>query len=272
MRTWKEALLRLMKRPDLCLYAVALDLIFLFTYGIVRRQYYDRIMLYVYAITANFSKSSGEIVRSYSSSASLISTVAGNPDIGPYLGRLLLLFIALGISIYILYTLLQGASWHICRKVALEDEISYYQYFKGFAKVNILWIGIFFAYSTLRFLADLGEAIGESITQTAGSGSGSALVSFSSLLIFLAVFYFTMISYAMADRRKAIRTAFRTGFANARRIVPDYGAALLGFVVIGLVLTLVGKVSPAMQIILDIIAGISFVVWAKVLLIRAAAS
>lgn len=265
---FKESFKMMAKNPLFVVSAILLDIVFFFGYGVIRRLFFDKIMKYAYAITTNISAKSGELMQSYAKSASIYATLLNNSEIGPYLKSLILLFIALGVCIYILYIILQGTSWWICSRIA-KQEISYYQYIKGFLAVNILWVSAFYLINSVSFVMDINQAVLEGMAQYGGVAGQehSTLLGIFMIIFYVAAFYFIMISYSYCTRKKAIRSTFLDGVTKAKSFIPSYIIVVFGFILISALLTLLEGFGIIYQFLFDIFVGLPFLVWARVFFI-----
>src|SRR3989344_396387 len=126
--------------------AIGIDLLFIFLYGLITSSYFDKITEYVVALGSAIAR---HAVLNPSSTAGFFDMLR-ETGTTPLFYDLLVLFALLIVSVYILYCILGGSAWWLARG-SVEEQLSYTDYIKRFAKASILWtilivIGHLFSY------------------------------------------------------------------------------------------------------------------------------
>jgi len=252
----KRAASVLKENPKKLFYIVLFDLVFLFSYGFFVQTFLNKMIEYVLAMSAYFSKESAE-VTSATLQRGLLIFVKETPEFASmFYGFLWTLLLAIA-SLYILYVLFQGLSW----RAAKADDISLSEYLKQFALVNIPWFVIFLVIQLASFL-----------TLYLGLASETLQVYFpfdayNSLIIgaMIVLAYFAIISYGLIGNQRGIiiRTLY-LGIARIFSIIPKYLLIIMMYIAIFKILDYVMLVSAPWMIGFGVIVVMPAIALTKV--------
>ncbi len=145
--------LQLLKQNSLYFVIAAfLDAAFFFFWGFFTTPVRDAIVAHAVLISNKIS----EILAGRQPQGLLFQLF--NPDVKPLTYNMIMLILLLFVIIYITYAIFQGTNWWLSRKIAGQKE-TYRQYFFGFAKINLLWIGLYALYKIIDAIIGIRNVI-----------------------------------------------------------------------------------------------------------------
>lgn len=253
--------LRLVKKGwPLIIFTVLLDLLFLFFYGAIKSFFFSRIYEYLLTGGALVIEKSAEISESAMPS---FAQVFSQPEVKTYLSSALWLGVALILSIYVVFVLLQGASWRISHIIA-GKRASFNQYARQFFFLNIFWFFIFIVYEVVSLIMDYGALLAQRFYNVEPSKG------IFSMIFILVLLHFTFISYCLIGRfnvLKIIKKSFSVGIKKLYQLIPAYLVILIVYLLLDrLVLPTVNLIHPYVFIIVGIILVLPAYTWARVYL------
>lgn len=135
VRELVDSLVALKKNPLLMLGASVLDLVFLFLYAFVGTFVGDQIAAHAVLIANQVSP-----MLAQGQTGILAKLFEG--ALRPLTFKLLLLMGLFFVLLYVLYVIIQGASWWLSSKTAGQDH-KFSKYLSRFAKLNLFWLVLF---------------------------------------------------------------------------------------------------------------------------------
>lgn len=241
-------------------FAVLTDILFLLVYGFTAGVVMNKILTYIQAIGLNAIKNSA----GKSISQLTFSGILSSPETSRYFMKIIFLYLILILIIYLVYSIFSGISWKLSNRIAIEDKISYYNYVKKFAKLNLFWIIFIIVYHPVSLFSSLIRVL------SSKTGSNTFPIIFSSLvLLFLVLIaYFMFISYALisSKAKKIISQSFKLGIKKIKCIFPMYLIISLVFLIIELILRFLSE-NFIFMLIAGIVLAIPAFTWARVYII-----
>lgn len=195
---------------------IIVELIFLSLFGAL--QYY---FFYPSAEAANRT---GEIIAqemqklSESEVYQLEGILSNNPEFMQAYNDLLKALSYFIISVLIIWIIFKGLSWHLAHKSVLK-KITLKQTWGKFALLSAFWFAIIMAITIIYGLLEGSAALIPMESSTATTGI--------MILIFLMIFYFMQISFALIPAQQTFKKTFAYGWKHAKTIVPTYLVNLL---------------------------------------------
>lgn len=241
--------------------AVVLDVLFLFTYGLITAPLFSKILDYGTASLSFIAENAGEITREYSKNPSFIQLLSSNPQLKALGVNLLLLFVVLAFVVFIIYCLFQSFSWRLSSVIAGRKP-TMYDYTMRFIKVTIPFFLLFMVIHILSFLHSLARISSERQDLPVTSKFLIWILILSFIMI-----YFSSIAYSLIAKKEkgALRKAFVIGTKQAHRMLPYFAVIIIVFLFLNLILT---KLQPyySVFIILGIVLVFPAITWARVLI------
>ncbi len=195
---------------------IIIELIFLSLFGTL--QYY---LFYPSGEAANRA---GEIIAQEmqklqeSEVYQLESILANNPEFMQAYNDLLKALSYFVFGVLILWIIFKGLSWHLAHKSVLR-KIKLQQTWWKFALLSAFWFAIIMAILLIYGLLEGSAALipMESATAT----------TWIMTLIFLLIFYFAQISFALIPAQQTFKNTFVYGWKHAKTIIPGFLVNLL---------------------------------------------
>ncbi|MBD3309591.1 hypothetical protein GF351_00040 [Candidatus Woesearchaeota archaeon] len=241
-------------------FAVLVDMLFLWVYGLTSSFFTDT-MMYKLTVIAEILMQDPHTPDLYMTRPGLLNLVLSNPETSALFGQFLLWAGGLAAASYLIYCIFQSLSWKFCFRIA-GKEIGYQQYLKAFAKVNVLWFILFIIYSVMMILVSFRDRIGslDYINEPAGATSSVLTV------LFIVVLWLASLSYCLADKSKPVRKTFRMIMKNPGAVFSATIVIAAVFVVVDLLLRQAFSISQSMMVIAGIFIAAPLFVWQRVLL------
>ena len=125
------------------------------------------------------------------------------PPVSAYTWQFLGMLVLVVLFVFLLFSIIQGLAWWMATNAAGKHS-SARSYVLKFAKLNLLWFGLYFLWQCLDNLFDLRDVV---IEQASGSPSFTSDIVFS--IILLAIVYAALLSYPVLSARTAVKTGTR---------------------------------------------------------------
>ena len=256
-----QALKKLKSYPRLLFASALCDALFFFIFGFITAPMYRKITEYIVIIGTAISESASSMLRGQESTIN--SIIANNPETSAYFNSLLLVYVILAVSVYIIYAFFHSVSWRISFGIA-GKKTSMYKFMKEFSLLTLFWFVIFIIYYFIDFFAELRVVALQSMNIEAPNIMGN----FATLMIIL-IFYFSMISYTLIGKGstwKKIKKSFVIGVKKAKYIVPCYAVIAVVYLILETILDKIAVNIYAM-VIIGLLTMIPAITWARVYLI-----
>lgn len=239
----------------LALYAIILELSFIFLFGIFAIPIRDGIgknLVYLGDEIASSSDIAGEATQ---------GAILGSE----YLQRIIMLAIVLAIIAYVLYSFFNGLIWNLCLRMAGKNQKTK-NYLSRFFMANLIWFPLLAAYIVIDFLISYIETVGKRIEP-----DGSFIASKIVLIVLMVILYFIFISYIHLSEMsfwKSIKKSFGTGIKNALLLVPAFASIVLLFIIADFILSIAGRINFIAIMTSGIIILMPLMVWSRVFLCK----
>ena len=124
-----------------------------------------------------------------------------SPEISPLTYKALSLMLLLFVVLYAIYVAFQGTSWWLSRTIAGRKD-SYRDYFLGFAKINLVWFGLYAIYKVVDLIVGLRYVLVQKLSPGSPNLLGGFMTFLFALLVLTAFF-----SYATLKKKALFKTA-----------------------------------------------------------------
>jgi len=159
--------------------------------------------------------------------------LANNPDFMQAYKDLLTSMIYFLLGTLAAWIIFKGPAWHLTHKSALK-KITLKQTWWKFALLSVFW---FIATVVVFLLYSLATGSTDTLLPMESSTATDVFLS----IIFLVIFYFAQISFALIPAQQTFKKTFTYGWKHAKTIIPAFLVNLLiTFVFIGLPFTWAG--------------------------------
>jgi hypothetical protein len=178
----------------------ALDIIFFVLYGFVTAPLFAKLTEHVIAI----GTIAAEQMRSVAGRArpAVIDVLFQQP-VSRYTWQFIALIVLLSIVVYVLYCIFQGIAWYLAGRIT-GSRVYWRNYLLHFARINLLWGGLYLIWQCLSTVFDLRRIAIEKLMNQIAPTSGY----FFSVLLGL-IIYFAIVSYPILSIRKAFASGLR---------------------------------------------------------------
>ena len=248
--------------PFYVLFPVLTDILFVMWYGFVRANIGGKIVEYVQAFSAVVMQNAGGVMRNYFLHG-FSGALQTDPQIRFYMNKILLLYVLLALSIYLVYCFFQGISWKLSFNLT-GKKIGFYDFMKKFFLLNIVWGLIFVVYAFTSFIADFGRMVSERQgVEIAGS------IGPISIIILVVLVYFSTISYSLIGEdniRKTLKKTFYLGLRKIMTTAQAYTAIIIVIIIINYLLKFAFQVSYGAMMLFGLLVFMPSITWARVLI------
>jgi hypothetical protein len=227
--------------------SAALDIVFLVLYGFMTAPVFGALTEHIIAIGTFLS---GQMSAAAGRARPAVIDALFQPPVSKYTWQFIGLLLVLGAVIFCLYWIFQGLAWFIAGKAAGSKE-SWRHYLLHFARINALWLGIYFAWHCLDTLFALRRLV---IEKAAGIPAPEAGIALWFVLAVAA--YFAVLSYPVLS----IKKAFSSGTRNILVFLPVFAISALQLFIGNFAMRELAKASPKFAFIIGAI--ILFVLFA----------
>ena len=243
--------------PLIIIFSALLDALFLFMYGFATQPVRDRLFLNA----AQLAEVAGQTLQAQQFQSQSLLSILFMSGKTYTLAILFWLFVLL-LVIYVIYTLLQGTSWHVAAQTAGCSR-QWKEYVSHFALLNIPWfliLGLLFFALTI---VDLRAAIAGPV-----EGSLAALIPNIALIGLMAVVaYLAVLSYADLQQHsweKSFKNSFRRGTNRFFQLFPAILVLIVAIVIVNFALTQLSRISPAAALVVGIALVLPFLFFVRV--------
>jgi len=257
-----QALKKLKAYPKILLVSALCDVLFFFIFGFITAPLYMKITEYIVIIGTTISESASLLMRGQE--ATISSIISNNPETSMYFNRLILIYVILAISIYIIYTFFHSVSWRISFSIA-GKKTSIYKFMKEFSLLTLFWFAIYIIYYFIDFFSELRMAA----LQSMNIESQNLFGSFATVIVIL-IFYFSMISYTLIGKgntREKIKKSLIIGVKKAKYLIPCYAVIAVVYLILETILDKLATVNVYLMVIVGLLTMIPAITWARVYLI-----
>lgn len=190
--------LKLLKQnPLFFIIAAFIDAAFFFFFGFITSPVNNAIIAHVVLISNKISELLAQGVQK-----GLLYQLF-TPEVSPLTYKFLLLILLLFVLIYILYVIFHGTSWWLARNMAGQKE-TYRKYFFGFAKINLLWMGLYALYKCIDALVGMRHVIVQKFAPGAPNILGTVITIVFAIIAITAIF-----SYPLLKAKTLFKTAIK---------------------------------------------------------------
>lgn len=247
---------RLLARQKLLVIASGfMDLLFLIAFGFMTTPVYGKLTEHVIIIGALVSQQ----LRAAAGRMrpAIIDTLFQEPVRG-YTWQFLGLLVVLAVVVFVLFWIFQGLAWWLATAVAGKN-MRWRAFLTRFARVNVVWFGLFVLWYVLDTVFDLRRIAVEKATGQAATGAG--IVLFGVLVL---IWYFAIISYPLLR----IKQSFVLGTQKAGVLVPAFALVIVHFLAGNLVVRWLAGLSTALMFVVGAILLVVLLAWARVYMSR----
>ncbi len=255
IREWITAW-RLLARHALVAFASGLiDLVFFLAFAFFTTPVFGKLTTHVIIIGSLVS----EQMRAPAGRLrpAVIDTLFQEP-VRQYTVQFLGLLLLLAVIVFVLFCLFQGMNWWLATSIAGKKQ-NWRAFLLGFARVNLLWFGLYALWYCADTVFDLRRLM---LEKSLGQPAPTASIV---LAIILAVLiYFAIISYPLLS----IRKAFRAGTRGARVLIPAVLLILVHFLAGNLMTQWIARVNTLAMLVIGAVLLFSLLAWSRVYLAR----
>ena len=217
------------KKPWYVLYQAAIDFVFLFSFGFLISPLFQKIAEQLTSIS--FVTSQQAAASRVTSIGASIGAWMQNPEVVGYVRNIVLIYVLMLISFYVIYSFFQGINWKIAGATA-GVKMPFYRFMAHFFRINLLWVIIIGLYHLSSIVVKL-----QMFSRARLNIPGKPPLFYYAGIGLLIAGYFALLSYGLIGQTKSpLKKAFSLGVKRAKMIVPYYLLLLVTFFLIDLLL------------------------------------
>ncbi|MFC1728069.1 hypothetical protein ACFLZ7_01225 [Nanoarchaeota archaeon] len=256
----KEALNLIKKRPFVLPIIVLVDLLFLVSYGFSRSIIQRKLAPFLQVIIDLSSKVTSSATELFNAGGDPLQMILSDPTFTTSVVSIAKIFLVFALSIYLLWTLLQGSGWSMANKF-IDKKIKLFSYVSKFALVNLFWFGLasLVIFGFMRFTLYNLFSLNNSVS--------AAIPNWVSIVANAIIIYFVFISIALVtklDFLENIKTTFRVGFKKFPKIITTYALIIAVIATLNLFISFLMKTSLSLGIGVGIVMVIPMLTYSRI--------
>ncbi|MEM4253960.1 MAG: hypothetical protein QXR48_01045 [Candidatus Woesearchaeota archaeon] len=230
--------------------SAVLDVLFLVLYGFMTSQLFDKLTEHVIVIGTLLTEQMRAVADR---TRPAIIDALFQPPVSRYTWQFVALLVILAIVVFVLFCVFQGLAWFIAARLT-GSRTHWRKYLLVFARINLLWAGLYFFWQVADTVFNLRRVAVEKITGQIIAGSGIVMQVLLAVLI-----YFAIVSYALLG----IRKAFVVGTRKIIVLLPAVVIVCLQFFICNYFLIRLAEISPKLSFIITAIVLVLLLAWTR---------
>lgn len=180
--------------------SAVLDIAFFFLYGLMTAPLFSRLSDHVVAIGALVAR---QIQADAGRARPAVVDALFQPPASQYVWQFIGLLLLLAMVLFFLFCTIQGLAWWIAA-IASGWKMHWRKFLTGFARINLLWAGLYFVWVCIGTLLEVRSIAIEKIMGQPAAGAGIV----HAVLIGI-IAYFALASYPLLSIKKGFVTGVR---------------------------------------------------------------
>lgn len=252
VKEWLASWKSLRKNPLYLLSSGLIDIVFFITFGLLTAPIFDKLTQHVIIIGSLVS----ELMRAPAGRArpAVVDALFMEP-VKQFTWQFFGLLLLLAVTIFVLYCILHGFCWFMAIYLA-GKKTSWKKHMIGFARVNLLWFGLFVAWFATDAIFDLRRLVVEK-----ASGQPDMTSAVVLYVVLLAIIYLALLSYPSLS----IKSAFSRNITAA---FPAIVLVIIHFLAGNLVVTWLGQLNQTLMFVAGAIILFVLMAWARLYIAR----